>query len=151
MTKRKSRPYRVLAVIHEKVSRRKLDRGEKLGAVYSSSGLDTPRAALRTVGGRPWMALRTPALTSVVTARETNTMPEMHVSNRGRPRQSQVPVFLILMSDLHSQVVVGRLASRAEMAQPVEHDQHDRRETRPCIGWPNGPGGVESSISTLLS
>ena len=73
------------------------------------------------------------------------------ISNRGRPRQSQVPVFLMLMRDLHSQATLGWLASRAEMAQPVEHTQHDRRETNPCIGGSDGPGGVESSISTLLS
>lgn len=29
--------------------------------------------------------------------------------------------------------------------------QHDRRETRPRIGGPDGPGGVASSIITLLS
>jgi hypothetical protein len=29
--------------------------------------------------------------------------------------------------------------------------QRDRRETHPDIGGPDGPGGVESSISTLLS
>jgi hypothetical protein len=39
---------------------------------------------------------------------------------------------------------------------PIRHDQwetgqHDRRETRPRIGGPDGPGGVASLISTLLS
>ncbi len=111
-----------------------------------------PRAALHTVGGRPGYGAWDAGVNHQLSRPVRPVRYRGHkISNRGRLRQSQVPVFLMLVSDLHSQATVGWLASRAETAQPVEHVQHDRRETHPCLGGPDGPGGVESSISTLLS
>jgi hypothetical protein len=111
-----------------------------------------PQAALHTVGGRLWDgAWDADVINQLSRPVRPVRCRGYKISNRGRPRQSQVPVFLMLVRLLHSQATVGWEASHAETAQPVKHDQHDRRETPPCVGGPDGPGGVESSISTLLS
>jgi hypothetical protein len=49
------------------------------------------------------MALRAPMSMINCRGRETRPMPVIAVSNRGRHRQSQVPVFLMLPSCPHSQ------------------------------------------------
>jgi hypothetical protein len=45
--------------------------------------------------------------------------------------------------------LINLKALRADSAQPAKNSvSNDRRETHPCIGGPDGPGGVVSSIST---
>lgn len=92
---------------------------------------------------------------SVVAAQETHAMFVVYGFQPGET--SSIPGACVP----HAPYTLSALAAfalRVEKSHPCQHGtaseeigQRDRRETNPGIGGPDGPGGVESSIPTLLS
>lgn len=91
------------AVIRRNSTLDRVKVNQTVGARDSFSRSNMPRAALHTVGGRPgngaWDANVHHKLSRPV---RPGRCRRYTISNRGRPRQSQVPVFLMLLSDLHA-------------------------------------------------